>query len=62
MQSKGKKKPYSPPTLTKFTPEQAWRRVADRKQCSEEEAADLFQSLQKQPPNDVRDQRKRRLA
>jgi hypothetical protein len=33
-----KKKPYSPPTLTKLTLEQAKRLGADRKNCGEEEA------------------------
>ena len=38
MESKDpKKKPYSPPTLTKLTPEQARTLFADRKNCGEEE-------------------------
>jgi hypothetical protein len=44
MESKDpKKKPYSPPTLTKLTPEQARTLLADRKNCGEEEAADLLE-------------------
>jgi hypothetical protein len=40
MESKApKKKPYSRPTVTKLIPEQAKKLVADRKNCSEEEAA-----------------------
>ena len=43
MESKDpKEKPYFPPTLTKLTPEQAKRLLADRKNCGEEEAADLL--------------------
>jgi hypothetical protein len=29
-----RKKPYSPPTLTKLTPEDAMKLVADRKNCA----------------------------
>ena len=44
MESKDpKKKPYSPPTLTKLTPEQAKTLLADHKNCGEEEAADLLE-------------------
>ena len=44
MESKDpKKKPYSPPTLTKLTPEQAKTTLANRKNCGEEEAADLLE-------------------
>jgi hypothetical protein len=43
MESKDqKKKPYSPPTLTKLTLEQAKKLVADRKNCGEAEPADLL--------------------
>jgi hypothetical protein len=46
MESQGrKKKPYSAPSLTKLTPEQARKLVADRRNCSEEEAADFLKSL-----------------
>ena len=39
MESKDqKKKPYSPPTLSKLTPEQAKKLVTDRNNCGEEEA------------------------
>src|SRR5579864_8814588 len=37
-----KKKPYSPPTLIKLTPEQAKKLVVDRNSCTDEEAADLL--------------------
>ena len=44
MESKApKKKPYSPPTLAKLTPEQAKKLVADRRNYSEEEADDLLE-------------------
>jgi len=44
MESKDlKKKAYSLPTLTKLTPEQARTLLADRKNCGEEEAADLLE-------------------
>jgi len=64
MESKApKKKPYSPPTLAKLTPEQAKKLVADRKNCSEEEAADLLEM----PPengnqNTATDQKRKRSA
>jgi hypothetical protein len=38
-----KQEPYSPPTLRKLTLEQAKKLVADRQNCSEEEAADLLE-------------------
>ena len=55
-----KKKPYSPPSLTKLTPEQARKLVADRRNCSEEEAADFLKSLQQQPLHDATDQQRKR--
>jgi hypothetical protein len=43
MESKdSKKQSYSPPTLTKLTPEQAERLVPDRNLHNEEEAAGFF--------------------
>lgn len=67
-----KKKPYSPPALRNLTPEQAKKLVADRKNCSEEEAAEFLESLQRQKPqndqkrneplNDSREQEKKRSA
>ena len=43
MESKDpRKKPYSPPILTKLTLVQARTLLADRKNCGEEEAADLI--------------------
>ena len=59
-----KKNPYSPPAVTKLTPEQAKKLVADHKSCSEEEAADFLKSLRReqrqkeekqneQPPRDA---------
>jgi hypothetical protein len=56
-----KRKPYSPPALTKLTPEQAKKLVADRDNCSEEEAADFLKLLRKQP-NEARDQKRKRSA
>jgi len=41
------KKPYSPPTLKELTPEQAKKLVANRKNCSEEDATDLLNSLKR---------------
>lgn len=43
-----KKKPYSSPKSTKLTLEQAKKVVADRTNCSEEEAADFLESLRQQ--------------
>jgi hypothetical protein len=57
-----KKKPYSPPTFTKLTPEQARKLVADRKSCSKEEAADFFNSLLRQHPNNATDRKRKRSA
>jgi hypothetical protein len=42
------KTPYSPPAVTKLTPDQAKKLVADRKNCSEEEAAEFLESLRQQ--------------
>ena len=57
-----KKKTYSPPTLTKLTLEQARKLVADRKNCSEEEAAEFLKSIRKQPTEDATDQQRKRSA
>ena len=63
MDSKDKgKKPYSSPTLTELTREQAIKLVADRKNCSEEEAAKVVDSLRKQKQSDARDQERHRSA
>jgi len=43
-----KKKAYSPPTIRELTPEQAMKIIADRKNCTEEEAAEFLKSLQRQ--------------
>jgi len=58
-----RKKPYFPPTLKQLTREQAKKLVAVRKNCSEEEAADLLEI----PPdngnqNTVADQKQKRSA
>jgi hypothetical protein len=50
-----KKKLYSAPSLTKLTPEQARKLVANRRDCSEEEAADFLKSLRQQPLHDATD-------
>jgi hypothetical protein len=52
------KQPYSPPLLTALTREQAIKLVAKRKNCSEEEAAKLLDSLRKQPAQGATDHRK----
>ena len=57
-----RKQPYSPPMLTKLTREQAIKLVAKRKNCSEEEAVKLLDSLRKQAPQDVTDDRKSRRS
>jgi len=67
-----KKKPYSPPALRNLTPEQAKTIVADRKNCSEEEAAQFLESLQhlqeqndqkrNAPLNDDEEQERKRSA
>lgn len=43
-----KRKQYSPPTVKTLTPEQAKKIIADGKNCSEEEASKLLESLQRQ--------------
>jgi len=67
-----KKEPYSPPALRNLTPEQAKKIIADRKNCSEEEAAEFFESLrhrrepnsekQNDPRDDAKGQKSRRSA
>ena len=44
-----KKKPYSAPVLTKLTPAQAKKHVADRKHCSAEQAVQFLHSLRQTP-------------
>ena len=67
------KRPYFPPTLRKLTPEQAKRLIADRKNCSEEEAAEFLKSLRRQQqqneekrneqiPNDAKNEKWKRSA
>jgi transcriptional regulator of met regulon len=58
-----KKKPYSPPTLTKLTPEQARKLVADRKKFNEEKAAIAFlKALSRQPTSNATNQKRKRSA
>jgi hypothetical protein len=45
---KSKKKPYSHPTVTKMTPEQARKFVADRAKCGDQEAAHFLSSLRRE--------------
>jgi hypothetical protein len=45
--SEGKKKRYSPPTVTKHTLEQAKQFVVDRTNCTDQEAVDLLESLRR---------------
>jgi len=64
------KKPYSPPAVTKLTPQQAKNLVVERKNYSEEEAAEFLKSLRKrkekkrnkQPPTPGEDQNRKRSA
>ena len=71
--SKGNKKPYAPPTVTKLPPEQAKQFVADRTNCSDQEAADILESLRReqqrneekqneQPQNIANAEKRRRSA
>ena len=46
--SEGKKKPYSSPTLTKLSTDQAKQFVASNTNCSDQEAADLLESLRQE--------------
>jgi hypothetical protein len=67
-----KKKPYSSPTIRELTPEQAMKLIADRKNCTEREAAEFLESLQQQqqqndqkrnePPSDNKEQKGKRSA
>jgi hypothetical protein len=67
-----KKKPYSSPTIRKLTPGQAKTLIADDRNCSEEEAAEFLESLQRQqrqndqkrnePLNDAKEQKRKRSA
>jgi hypothetical protein len=68
-----KKKPYSPPTLSKLTPEQARKLVADRTHCSDREVGEFLDSLgrkqqrneERHPPNDANnamDEKRKRSA
>jgi len=52
------KKPYSFATVKKLTPEQVKKLVADRNNCSEEEAADFLNILRKQQQNNATDQKR----
>lgn len=64
------KMPYSPPAVTKLTPQQAKNLVVEHKNYSEEEAADFLKSLpkrkekkrNKQPPRPGEDQNRQRSA
>jgi hypothetical protein len=48
LSSKKKKRPYSPPTMTKLTPEQAKQFVVEHANCSDREAEDLLESLRRE--------------
>ena len=66
------KKRYSTPALRNLTPEQAKRIIADGKNCSDGEAAEFLESLQRpepkndqkrnEPLTDNREQSKKRSA
>jgi hypothetical protein len=71
--SEGKKKPYAPPTVTRLPPERAKQFVADRTNCSDQEAADILESLRReqqrnqekqneQPQNNANDEKRKRSA
>ncbi len=57
-----KKKPYFPPALREITREQAIKIVMERKNCSEEEAAEFVDSLKEQMQNGGTDQERKRSA
>jgi metal-dependent hydrolase (beta-lactamase superfamily II) len=57
-----KKKLYTPPILKELTEEQTKKLVADRKHCTEEEAAEFLKSLRKRQQNDATDQQRKRSA
>jgi hypothetical protein len=46
-----KKRPYSPPALTNLTLQQAKKIIADGRNCTEEEAAELLESVRQQQHN-----------
>jgi len=46
--SESKKKPYSPPTLTKLSTDQAKQFVASNTNCGDQEATDLLESLRQE--------------
>jgi hypothetical protein len=56
------KKPYSSPELTELTREQAIKRIAERRNCSEEEAAEFLKHLRKQQPHEATDKERKRSA
>ena len=56
------KKPYRSPELTELTREQAIKLIAERRNCSEEEAAEFLKSLHKQPQTNRTDQERKRPA
>jgi hypothetical protein len=63
MSSKDKKKKYYyPPTLTELTREPAIKLVADRKHCSEEEAAEFLKSFRKQAQSNPTNQKRERSS
>jgi hypothetical protein len=66
--SEGEKKSYSPPTVTKLTPEQARQFVKGRTNCSDQEAADFLESMRReqqqneQQQNDAKDEKRKGSA
>jgi len=56
------KKPYSSPAMTELTREQAIKLIAERRNCSDEEAAQFLKSLHKQTPGNRVDQERKRPA
>jgi hypothetical protein len=65
-----KKKPYLSPTLTKLTPKQAKRLVAERTHRNDQPGAEFLESLRKQqpqkeekhPPNEAGKEKRQRSA
>ena len=65
-----KKKPYLSPTLTKLTPEQAKRLVAERTHRNDQQAAEFLESQrlqqphkeEKHPPKDAEGKNRQRSA
>jgi len=60
--SKGKKKPYSPPGLTELTREQAIKMLVKRRNWTAEEAADFLDSLRRPKQQEGKEKDRKRSA